>query len=374
MSIEQFKKHFDFTSGFIHFNNSGQAPIPDVNRDKVKYWLDRFYSEGAHCSMDGWGQTEVVRQKLANFIGAEVAEVAFFGTAASAISQAALAIPLQKDDEILTWDQEYPSNFYPWRIAAERSQAKVIQLASENWQTPAQKILDHVTPKTRVIAVSWVQFQTGAVTDLELISKTLRAQGRDDIWLVADVIQGIGVRPFHFHQSGFDIICGGSHKWLCSSYGASFMAIRHQRMPQLAPLEFGAMTYGYPDTEKSFSIQPKLTAQRYEPGSKAMFEVIGLGETLDLMSQVGVAAIFQEASRLADLLRAGLRSQGYKMFCADGPIVNFAADTTEKTEELLQRLQKNKVSCIKRGPGIRISIHGFNRDEEVARVLEILKY
>lgn len=372
MTINEFKKHFDSTSGFIHFNNSGQAPIPDVNRDSVRRWLDRFYSEGAHCSMDGWAQTEVVRQKLATFIGADVSEVAFFGTAASAISQSALAIPLQAGDEILTWDQEYPSNFYPWRIAAERAEAKVIQLASEDWQTPAQKILNHITEKTRVIAVSWVQFQTGAVTDLELISKTLRQQGRSDIWLVADVIQGIGVRPFNFHQSGFDIICGGSHKWLCSSYGASFMAVRRERMSQLTPIEFGAMTYGYPDTEKSFTIQPKSTAQRYEPGSKAMFEVIALGETLDLMSKTGVDNIFNEASRLADLLRTGLKNMGLKTFCAEGPILNFAGATAEQTDELAAKLQKHKVSFAKRGPGIRLSLHAFNYDEEVQQVLQAL--
>ncbi|MFN7729134.1 MAG: aminotransferase class V-fold PLP-dependent enzyme [Bdellovibrio sp.] len=95
--------------------------------------------------------------QLARFIGADTSEVAFFQTTAAALSQAAMGIPLASGDEILTWDQEYPSNFYPWRMPAEKSGAKLIQVESENWLTPAQKILDRVTAKTKVIAVSWSQ-------------------------------------------------------------------------------------------------------------------------------------------------------------------------------------------------------------------------
>ena len=327
--------------------------------------------------MEGWQQTEVVRQKLAAFIGADTSEVAFFQTAASALSQAALAIPLEAGDEILTWDQEYPSNFYPWRLAAERARAKVIQIPSENWQTPVEKLLAQVNEKTRVIAVSWVQYQTGAVSDLKKISQFIRQHysGRD-IWLVADVIQGVGVMSFHFHDTGFDIVCGGSHKWLCSSYGASYgasyMAVRSSRMPQVAPLEVGAMTYGTPDTEKSFSIQPKTTAQRYEPGSKSMFEVIALGATLDLFSAVGVTAIEAEANRLADRLRRGLREKGYEIFSPTGPIVNFAPADMRQMESVSQALTRAKVSYARRGPGIRLSLHGFNRDDEVERTLAAL--
>lgn len=369
MTIHDFKSHFYSGSDYIHFNNSGQAPIPDVNREAVQRWLNRFYTEGAHCSMQGWHQTEVVRQKLATFIGAETSEVAFFPTAASALSQAALSLPLKSGDEILTWDQEYPSNFYPWRLAAEKAGAKLIQVSSENWQTPAEKLLSHVNEKTRVIAVSWVQYQTGAVTDLKKISEALKGR---DIWLVADVIQGVGVMPFHFHDSGFDIVCGGSHKWLCSSYGASYMAIRKHRMPQLAPLEVGAMTYGNPDTEKSFSIQPKTTAHRYEPGSKAMFEVIALGATLDLFSDVGVAAIESEANRLAENLRRGLKEKGYVVFSPEGPIVNFAPADLGRIEKTAEALTQAKVSFARRGPGIRLSLHAFNRDSEVERTLKAL--
>ena len=372
MHLEAFKAHFCSDPEFIHFNNAGQSLIPDVNRDLAIAWLERFYKEGAFCSMEGWGQTEVTRQKLAKFIGAKTNEVAFFQTTASALSQVAASIPLKSDDEILIWDQEYPSNFYPWRIAAEKNGAKLTLVESENWQTPAQKILDRVTAKTRVIAVSWVQFQTGSVTDLRMLSQALKGSG---IWLVADVIQGVGVRPFNFHESGFDVVCGGSHKWLCSSYGASFMAVKEARMMELEPHAFGAMTFGTPDTEKSFVIQPKADSSRYEPGSKSMIEVIAMGESLDLFTQFGIDNIFKESCRLGMRLQSGLKELSFEVI-SDGPIINFVTNEALKPQTKLQSIMKNledaKISFARRGPGVRLSLHAYNKDSEVDRILNLL--
>ena len=323
MTLAEFKKQFNQNSSTIHFNNSGQCPIPEVNRKKAHEWLDRFYNDGAFCSIAGWEQVEITRKKLADFIGAEKEEIAFCQTTASAISQAALSIPLKKDDEILTWDQEYPSNFYPWRAAAERAGAKLIQVSSFNYLTPVDSLLRAVNENTRVIAVSWVQFMTGAVTDLKALSSALAGK---NIWLVADVIQGLGVRPFNFHESGFDIIACGSHKWLCSSFGAAFMVIKKEKLPVLQPLEYGAMTYGSPETAKSFTIPMKTTASKFEPGTKCMLEIIAFGESLDLISKTGIENIYGESIRLAEKLRIGLKELSLNVFLPhEGNIVNFSS-------------------------------------------------
>lgn len=376
MQINEFKKQFNQNSPYIHLNNSGQSPIPEVNRQKAIHWLNRFYSEGAFCSQEGWAETDKVRANLARFIGAETEEVAFFQTTASALSQVALSIPLQKGDQILTWAQEYPSNFYPWRIAAERSGAEIVQIESPDCETPIERILEKVNSRTKVITVSWVQYQTGAVTDLKALSAALQGRG---IWLVADVIQGLGVRPFHFGESGFDVICCGSHKWLCSSYGVAFMAIKKEKIAQLQPLEYGAMTYGDPDTVKSFTLAPKSTAIKFEPGSKAMIEIIAMNETLNLFQAVGIQNIFAEAERLASRLRQGLQQMGLKICLPhDGAIVNIAASTTQASacailQKISAALKAAQISYAVRGPGLRLSVHAFNTEAEIEHTLAVIQ-
>lgn len=344
--------------------------MPQVYLEKTREWFNRFYSEAANCAQEGWNEVEVTRRHLAAFTGSDIDEVAFFQTTASALSQAALSIPFKPRDEILTWDQEYPSNFYPWRIAAEKAGAKLIQVKSEGYLTPHQALLDRVNEKTKAIAVSWVQFLTGAVTDLQALSQALKGR---DIWLVADLIQGIGVRPFNFHDSGFDIVCSGSHKWMCSGFGAGFMCIKSERIPMLAPREYGAMTFGVPETPKSFSSPTRKSAARYEPGSKAMVEIIAMSETLKLFNATGVENIFKESCRLSEKLRTGLKELHLEVFDPQsGNIINFSSGSEAKNLAIASALKAEKISFALRGPGIRLSLHGFNHDHEVSKVLNVI--
>lgn len=346
------------------------APVPKCYVDKTREWFERFYSEASFCAPEGWEMVETTRRNLANFLGANTEEVAFFQTTASALSQAALSIPLKAGDEILTWDQEYPSNFYPWRIAAEKSGAKLVQVASAGHMTPYQSLLERVTPKTKVIAVSWVQYLTGAVTELKLLAEALKGR---DIWLVADLIQGVGIKPFNFHDCGFDIVCSGSHKWMCSGFGAAFMAIKRERMETLAPLEYGAHTYGTPETPKSFSTQTIKGAKRFEPGSKSMVEIIAMSETLGLFTAVGMENIYKESCRLTDKLRTGLRDLSLEVFDPQvGSIINFSTGNDQRNAVIASALKTAKISYALRGPGIRLSLHGFNRDSEVDKALNII--
>ena len=370
MNIQNFKSHFYSGNEFVHFNNAGQCLIPDVNRDTMIHWMNRFYNEAALTFPDAIATIEVTRKKLAQFIGAQPEEIAFMQTTATAISQAAFGISLKSGDEVLTWDQEYPSNFYPWRVAAERANAKVIQIESVNWQTPVEKLLERVTKNTKVVAVSWVQYQTGAVTDLKKLSQALKGKG---IWLVADIIQGAGIMPFHFRDSGVDIACCGSYKWLCSAFGASFMVVRQERIEELMPIQVGAMSFGTPDTPKTFANPMKATAERFEPGSKCTPEIIALGATIDLFTKYGINNIEQEAARLADRLRNGLSEKGFLIHSPAGPFVNFAPKNPKDTDACAEKLMNANIShANKRGPGIRLSVHAYNRESEVDRVLEVL--
>ena len=150
------------------------------------------------------------------------------------------------------------------------------------------------------------------------------------------------------------------------------MAIKKERIAEIQPIEFGAMTFGNPDTEKTFSNPTRTDASKFEPGSKAMVEIISLGATLDLFMKFGIQNIFAEASRIADRLRLGLKNQGYKVVSPEGPIVTFGPSEKSNLEEMTKRLTDNGVSFAKRGPGVRLSVHAFNRDSDIDRVLKIL--
>ena len=133
------------------------------------------------------------------------------------------------------------------------------------------------------------------------------------------------------------------------------------------------MTYGTPETPTSFSIHAKQNANKFEPGSKSMVEIIAMSETLKLFSAVGMETIGAEARRLAGLLRDGLRNDGMSIFNPqEGAIINFSAGTMEKNLKISSALKKAKISYALRGPGIRLSVHAFNLDFEINAALNVI--
>lgn len=344
----------------------------------MKTWTDRFAREGMHAAFPAIEETERTRQLLARTLGAKTEEVAFFLSAAGAISQVALGLDLKPGDEIVVWDQEYPSNFHPWRVAAERTGAKVVVARSpEDLSTPLERIADVVTDRTRVIAVSWVQYRTGAIMDLEELTAFARAR---NIFTCADIIQGAGLLPFDFRASGLDAACGGSHKWFVSPISAGYLLIKESRIEEIRPTTAGAMSFGTPDSLPTLTDTLKPGAQRFEPGSRGLLELIGLGASLKLVNDVGLGRIGQEVEWLARRLMHELREIGYEINSPHGShhrgsIVNFkpgphAAAKTE--DEIDSRLKAGRVSFGRRPPGVRLSLHAFNTTDDVDRIVELL--
>lgn len=371
--LQHFKRAFSRGGGFVHLNNAGLSPSSSAAMQTVDLWNRRFYREGMHCNDAYMAAAESARGELAQLVGCQACEISFFQSTAGAISQVAFGMNLESEDEVLLWDQEYPSNLYPWKVACDRSGARLTLVPSEaGFGAPLDKLLSAVSPRTRVIALSWVQYQTGEVSDLKVLADFARARG---IWTVVDVIQGLGARPFDFSELGLDFACGGSHKWLCSPVGVGFLVSRLEHVPKLAPLTIGASTYGTCDDPSDLSCLPKLDALRFESGSKQVLEITALGASADLIRVSGVAQIQAETERLGRLLSEGLHSAGYHTHAtanSSAAFVNFS-HPKRSLAEISQRLVQSQVSFARRGPGLRLSPHAFNEDSDIQTTLEALR-
>lgn len=381
MSIQDYKNAFAQNSGFLHLNNAGIAPWPIKTQLTISDWSLRLSRDGSHAIADVFPESEKTRPRLAGLLGTRPEQIAFFQTCATAISQVALGLKFSPGDEIVVWDQEYPSNFYPWKVAAERSGAKlVIAKSTPELGTPNENLEAVVTSKTKVITVSWVQYRTGAITDLKRLSEFARARG---IFTCIDAIQGLGALPFNFDDLKLDAVCGGAHKWFTSPLSLGFLVLQPEHVERLTPLSIGAITYGGTELLASEATPMAKGVSRFEPGGRSLLEMIGFGETLNLITQVGVASISKEANRLAVRLASGLSEKGYVVYSPHasgdrsltGQILNFGPgekSPLKSLPEIEDRLRSINASFAPRAPGIRLSPHAFNTDEHIDQVLDSL--
>ena len=365
MSIVDFKKEFYSDRSKLHLNNAGLSPISGPARNKIKYWADRFFQDGFYTDQDYMNDVLFSRKKVAELVGCDHSEISFYPSTAYAISQLCFQFPLKAGDEVLMWDIEYSSNLYPWQEACKRSGASLVLAPSKNFEVDTDVLISKITERTKVVAISWLQFQTGTRTDLKRVGEECHKRG---IFFFVDIMQGIGMHPFDMKAWHIDACASGSHKWLVSPVGVGFLALDSRHVSKIKPHNVGASTFGTCDDPSDLTCMPKTDSLKYEAGSKQVLEITALGASIDLILKTGVDNIEKEILRLSSKLHLGLKNLGYDSFNYQSSIVNFIPRSeTEK------KLHSIPVLFAKRGNGFRLSPHAHNTDEDIEKVLQALK-
>lgn len=373
MTLSEYKNLF-FRGKHIHLNHAGLSPTSKPVKDEIDYWSNRYYEDGFHADADYKKRMEWSRDQIAKLIDCESEEIAFFQSCAWAISQFAFGIGLKKDDEVLLFEQEYSSNMYPWQSACEKADAKLIILESgPHLEVSIESILKKITNKTKVITVSWVEYQTGAVIDLQTLSTICQQK---NIFLFVDATQALGIHQLSFKKLSIDGLACASHKWLNAAVGVGFLAIKKELAINMNPIGVGALTYGECDDPSMLQCIPKLNASKFEAGAKQVLEITALGKSVEIINQIETQILQQEAFRLAGIVRVEIEKLGFKIHSPfkntnESQFINFTADMDNKS------LQNYFYGCgfhlPLRGPGVRISTHALNTDDEIHKFIEILK-
>lgn len=369
------RAELDTDEDVVLLNAAGISPMCRPARSAIER-AARSLTRGAFAIDELFADYGRARATYARLCGAQPHDVAMFHTCAAALSQVALGLTLAPGDELVLWDQEYPSNLYPWYEAARRSGAIVRVASSEpDFSLNQERLHTLITPRTRAVAVSWVQYQTGAVTDLLALSVACRAVGA---WLVVDAIQALGIFPMDLAALGVDAVAGGTHKWLSGPLGHGFLALAPGRAVQLRPLLHGAMTYGGPDSSVDPERPALPDARRFEPGSPLLLGALGGAAAVELLVSLSLPQVHAAALQLADLLIDGLRERGARLLLpqASGlrsPIVTFVPrGAATQVEKIARGLQAHRVACARRAGGIRLAPHAFNTEEDIARFFRAL--
>ena len=226
-----------------------------------------------------------------------------------------------------------------------------------------EQFLARIGPRTRVVAFSWVQFQTGTVID---ISAVVAAARRVHAWVVVDGIQGLGAMPFDFEASGVDAICGGTHKWLLGPLGLGFFALRHERIAELEPLLYGAFTYGTSEDAVDPTRRPRMDAKRFEPGTPLVLSAVPSAASLELLLEIGLDHVATEALTLRMIVEKEARTRGYGVRphgSITSPIITIIPRTSPAA--LQTELSRRGISVAVRAGGLRISPHAHNEPRHI---------
>jgi len=372
-SFAQARALFPHTENVVYFNSASYGPFSTLLRDAVCDNVELRMRADRDDSHDAFNAREELRETYAKMIGADSAEIGIGSSTSFGLSIAAQGLPLSKGDEVLVSDIEFPALVYVFRSVAEERGLKLTFVESTNRCFDIDKFKAAITDKTKVLALSYVQFFNGYKNDLAALSKICKERG---IYFIVDGIQGMGVEPLDVHALGIDIFSSGCQKWMLSPQGCSFFYLSKELQPKLTN---PYMCWLGVDWEMNFTDLFKFdlpcfdSARKFELGYYAVLNLLGMKASARLFTDLGIENIQKHNYRLIDQLIAYINSSAFyqPLSAIDkkhrSSIFSF---TCEGYKELHRQLLKNRIICVQREGGIRISVHLFNDESDIQKLIE----
>lgn len=339
-----------------------------------------------HIAMDE--MRAKARPELARLINADENEIALVESTTHGLNIAAEILPLERGDRVIMGDLEFMEVGIPWCQQRDRMGLEIDVVPNRDGRILVEDIAERITPRTKAVVVSSVQWSNGFRIDLHALSALCRDR---HLWLVVDAIQQLGAIPIDVRETPIDILACGGHKWLNAPFGAGFLYLRHGLMPILRPALAGYLSVETPEGGWGNYFQtPDITpvrdyrfvneARRFEVGGTSNYPgAIGLAASLQMINSLGTANIARYILSLSNHLLAGLDKLGLKVISPReekhrSGIVTVDRGARDKNVALMEYLLDHRIlTAIRytsRVGGVRISTHFFNNIEDVDRLLE----
>jgi isopenicillin-N epimerase len=234
----QIQRCFDTDRTLINFNNGGVCPAPSHVLEQMIRDL-RFCNESpAHHLWEVLEpRVETVRAALAKQLGCDAEELAITRNASEGMETLILGIELNRGDEVIVTDHNYPRMLTTWDQRARR-EGIVVKTISFPVPLPSpDRFVEHVrqaiTPKTRVIEFPHITNLSGQILPVRNVVQLARERG---IAVFVDGAHSFAQFPFTRDQLDCDFFAASLHKWLLAPIGTGLFYVRKSKLKTIWPL------------------------------------------------------------------------------------------------------------------------------------------
>lgn len=363
---------------WAYFDHAAVGPLTHPAADTVHRFADTASMHGDVYWMDWSAAASRLRDQTAELTGCEPGEVTLVPNTTAGVNLVAEGFPWQRGDTVVLPEGEFPSNRFPWMNQSARG-VGIKTVPRRDGVVDVDDLIDAIDDSTRLIAVSWVGYASGFRVDIERLVARAHERG---VLVFLDAIQGLGMYPIDMTTCDVDFLAADGHKWMLGPEGAGVTIIRRRHLESLRCPTVG---WGSVKNSQAFSHAAfELTddASRFEGGSTNHVGLIAFSASLEMFLQVGrvhgPTAIADRVLGLAAQLRSMLTDAGAKCLfgpwpdcCHESAIVTFEVPGVTPADFRIRGLENGVVvSC--RGGGIRASVHAYNDDDDLRRLVNLI--
>ena len=315
-----------------------------------------------------------LRSAGASVLGTSSDAVAVIASASEGLGQVASLIAPDRGTVVLV-GSDFPSVTYPWLAAADRGGISLRFVDDRAEGDLTQDLADAIDPTTVVVAFGVVQYATGTRIDARRVAERAHQVGAR---AVVDATQLAGAGVVDAAGWGADALVTSGYKWLSAPGGVALLALSPDLVHRLPGL------VGWKGTRDPFAFDPlrlRLAedARRFELSTMSYASAIGLESSIAMLSSLGFERIDRHARRLATYLVDRVAASGWRPFrpprdpSAAPHIVSLRHPDHDPAVTAERLASEARIVCGGRGGGLRISLHVYNDDGDVDRLVEALE-
>ncbi len=375
-----------------------QGPLPRASAEAAQAVLRRELHPWEFSMAEWAALPRRAREGAARVLGASADDVSFAGSTSGGLTVVAQAFPWNPGDEVLVPLGEFPANLWPWKALEPRGvrvrevdlwpghragREALESLPPTREAEPESRLLNALSERTRVLAVSWVRFQDGLRLDLGRLGRGCAERG---VALVVDGIQGAGTLPLELR--GVSAFASGVHKGLLAPHGAGILWTAPAFRARLHPLGSWLSVEGGGDFERPNTDHARAwlgDARRLEASSPGELLLAPLERSLSALGAAGVGAIAEHVAELQRELfgrlasvpawaREAERLEGLRLAGRLGSVASLhhGGRGLEALKALLADGYARRIFATAREGYLRIALHGWHRKGDVERLVDWL--
>jgi selenocysteine lyase/cysteine desulfurase len=351
-----------------YVNSCSQGALSTDVRKAYEAYLAGWDEHGAEW--EHWVErAEAARTAFGQLVNARADEVAVVTSVSQAVSSVVSTLDLAARPRIVVSEFEFPT-VGQIAHAQELRGAEVVHVTPEADGTiPAERFADAIDERTALVCCTAVSYRTGYLLDVAEVAQLAREAGA---LCLADSYQAAGSIPLDVRDLGVDFLAAGTVKYLLASAGLAFLYVRAGLLGELRPTQTGWFA-----DEDIFEMQiaryrPHASARRFDAGTPPVPNIYAGLAGIGLVAQAGVEEIARHVRGLNERLLAGLDQLGAAVATPRASYGSLVCVASTNPHALVAALAGERIVTSSRDRNLRISLHLYNVEEDVDRVLKAL--
>lgn len=364
------RTHFPVLNKKTYLNSCAYGALATDVTDALQQYISDRQEKGTDWQY--WiERNDAVRNSIAEFLCAKPDEVAVTASASAGINSIASALSYNRGrNKVVISDFEFPTNAQIW-YAQELRGAHVVKVHEKDGYIPLEHFESAIDEETLIVAVTQVCFRNGARLDIPAIAEIAKRKGA---LFLMDGYQGFGTLDFDVRQAGVDFAVGGMLKYLLGTAGIGFLYVRENLIERLVPTVTGWFAQDDIFAMNTSGYNPSQTARRFEMGTPPVPNCYAAEAGLQILQNVGLAAIEDRIRDLTAAIISEAKRAGYSLAAPEDPARRGALVTLRTHDEyaLVEYLDSQDIITSSRFGNLRISPHFYNNQDDIDALFRAL--